>query len=72
MMDKLEDIAITLEKKVNKHNVAGKTIYEDKICDFTQQNEVKQFFTLFQIKALFRNSKRTVISSNMKRFNYDC
>jgi hypothetical protein len=30
MMDKLEDIAITLEKKLNKHNVAGKTILKIK------------------------------------------
>jgi DNA polymerase-4 len=42
MMDKLEGIAITLEKRLNKHNVAGKTItLKIKYSNFAQQTRSK-------------------------------
>jgi DNA polymerase-4 len=42
MMDKLEGIATTLEKRLNKHNVAGKTItLKIKYSNFAQQTRSK-------------------------------
>jgi DNA polymerase-4 len=53
MMDKLEDIAITLEKRLNKHNVAGKTItLKIKYSDFTQQTRSKTVLYFISDKGL--------------------
>jgi DNA polymerase-4 len=42
MLEKLESIAISLEKRLNKHKVAGKTItLKIKYSDFTQQTRSK-------------------------------
>jgi DNA polymerase-4 len=42
MMEQLEIIAIALEKRLKKHNVAGKTItLKIKYSDFTQQTRSK-------------------------------
>jgi DNA polymerase-4 len=42
MIEKLESIAVALERRLNKHNVAGKTItLKIKYSDFTQQTRSK-------------------------------
>jgi DNA polymerase-4 len=42
MLEKLESIALALEKRLNKHKVAGKTItLKIKYSDFTQQTRSK-------------------------------
>jgi DNA polymerase-4 len=53
MMEKLETIASTLEKRLKKHKIAGKTItLKIKYSDFTQQTRSKTMPYLVSEKAL--------------------
>ena len=53
MIEKLDNIAVTLEKRLKKHKVAGKTItLKIKYSDFTQQTRSKTLPYFVSDKAL--------------------
>jgi DNA polymerase-4 len=47
MMERLESIAQSLEHRLKKHNISGKTTLKIKYSDFTQQTRSKTVPILF-------------------------
>jgi DNA polymerase-4 len=66
MMEQLENIASTLEKRLKKHSISGKTVtLKIKYSDFTQQTRSKTFI-LFLIKLILETVKELLYQERMK------
>jgi DNA polymerase-4 len=68
MLEQLEKIAISLERRLKKHNIAGKTVtLKIKYSDFTQQTRSKTVPYFIADKGLiFENVKELLYQERMK------
>jgi DNA polymerase-4 len=67
MMEQLENIASTLEKRLKKHSISGKTVtLKIKYSDFTQQTRSKTVYFISDKGLILETVKELLYQERMK------